>query len=159
MSQVQPTEPDVVEVVGPPQDPAPVVHIDKAEKAQMLFDAKSVIKEQTAQKNETLLTAWANQKQLKRELIHSLGVGDEVVMTDGQILVKERKRNRDLNEDQLVEFMNTPMDTATLLFIAEHKRLPDTFKCSLLEAGYTYREVLVRGPPPKRVKVKKEPNV
>ena len=102
MSQVQITDPDLVEVAPPPKELVPVVHINQAEKAKLLFEAKSVIKKETVEKNEALLTAWANQKQLKRELICSLGVGDEVVMTNGQILVKERKRNRDLNEDQLV---------------------------------------------------------
>jgi hypothetical protein len=148
---------EVIEVPAPPKERAPVVHVEQEETAKELFAAKKLIKERAADQDQELLDARAQQKQKKRDLVSVLNVGDQIQLEDGYFLVKHRKRNRDLNGDQLATFMNGEIDEDTLMFIAEHKCLPDHYKVSLLEAGYTFREVLVRAPPPKRVKVKKEP--
>ena len=158
MAAIQDTDPDqdIEEMPVPPKEPDPVVHLDKSDMAREIYQAKTVIKEETTHKNAKLVEAWKKQKKAKRDLVAQMGIGDQVITPDGAMLTKLRKRNRDLNEDQLVEFMNATIDAETLTFIAEHKKLPDAYKCKLLEAGYTYREVLV-SIPCKRVKIKKEP--
>ena len=149
---------DVVEIAAAPKAPPTVVHVDKTDAATALNNARAVIKEQTQNKNEALLSAWALQKQLKRDLVATMGVGDQIFLPDGSQYVKERKRNRDLNADALVEHMaSRPITEDELRRMAETKRLPDTIRCDLIEAGFTYREVLLRVPAAKRIKVKLEP--
>ena len=139
-------------VDAPPQEPPTVVHIDKVDAAQALFDAKQTITKETAEQNETLKAAWKEQKMRKRELVAAMGVGDQIILPDGTQLEKARKPNRDLNADAIAAFMHAyTLSAEEAAHVRDTNKLPDSLMVAIIEAGYTYREVLLRAPPAKRV--------
>ena len=152
---------DEVQVVeAPPPARVPVVHVDLEDMAKTLVDTNKAIKAEQA--NQTLSAKRKAQKDLKRSMVDAMGIGDEVVNEDGSKYVKVRKPNRDANTEKQVQWMEQlVLNDEEKQGIVETGRLPDTVMFGVIEAGTTFRDLLIKVPAKKSrastVPIKVEP--